>query len=271
MAVGWIKLYRQLQDCDIWIDDEPFDCRSAWIDLLLLANHEDKNIIFDGHRVTVQRGQYLTSVRKLAARWRWGKHKTLSYLKLLEECEMIVREADSRRTLVTIVNYEIYQAREDNEGTVTVQSGDSSGTVRGHSLATNKNIKNKRSKEVKNIKENNTKEKPVYYPNDEALDKAFADYVDMRKKIKKPLTDRAIELAMKKLDDLSGGDNDIAIKIIEQSVLNSWQGLFPLKEKGDKQSAGNRTDDGSEERRIEGLKRYLNSDEFRNGGEMPFV
>ena len=53
----------------------------------------------------------------------------------------------------------------------------------------------------------------------------------MRKQIKKPLaTDRAIELAIKKLDKLSGGDNDKAIEILNQSILNSWQGLFPLKD-----------------------------------------
>ena len=75
-----------------------------------------------------------------------------------------------------------------------------------------------------------SKGKVIYYPNDENLDKAFADYVTMRKKLKKPMTDRAVELAIKKLNDLSKGDNDIAIKIIEQSVMNSWQGLFPLKE-----------------------------------------
>ena len=71
---------------------------------------------------------------------------------------------------------------------------------------------------------------PEYYPNDEKLDKAFADYVAMRKQIKKPLTERAVELAMKKLAELSNGDNDMAVKIIEQSIMNSWQGLFPLKD-----------------------------------------
>lgn len=74
----------------------------------------------------------------------------------------------------------------------------------------------------------------MYYPFDEELDKAFADYVEMRKKIKKPMTDRAIELAMSKLQKLaetsSGIDNDLAIKILNQSVMNSWQGLFELKE-----------------------------------------
>ncbi len=81
-----------------------------------------------------------------------------------------------------------------------------------------------------------------YYP-DELLNQAFIDYLEMRKKIKKPMTDRAIELAMKKLKELSAipfsdnMDNDTAIKILEQSVMNCWQGLFPLKR--DKQKTGN--------------------------------
>ena len=70
---------------------------------------------------------------------------------------------------------------------------------------------------------------PAYYPNDEKLNAAFADYVDMRKKIKAPMTDRAVTLAMNKLAELSGGDNDLAIDILNQSVMNSWKGLFELK------------------------------------------
>lgn len=78
------------------------------------------------------------------------------------------------------------------------------------------------------------KEKATYYPNDEKLNQAFADYVAMRKQIKSPMTDRAVELAISKLEKLSGGDNDKAIAILEQSVMNSWKGLFELKETHDK-------------------------------------
>lgn len=88
----------------------------------------------------------------------------------------------------------------------------------------------KRKEEEKNREE---KSKPsVYYPLDEQLDKAFKDYVDFRKKIKKPMTDRAIELAMKRLDEMSNHNNDVAIQILEQSVVNGWQGLFELKGNG---------------------------------------
>lgn len=75
----------------------------------------------------------------------------------------------------------------------------------------------------------------IYYPNDEKLDAAFHDYVDMRRKIRKPMTERAVDLAMKKLEKLSCSprtgtmDNDMAVEILEQSILNSWLGLFPLK------------------------------------------
>ena len=69
-----------------------------------------------------------------------------------------------------------------------------------------------------------------YYPNDELLDKAFRDFVEHRKQIRKPMSDKAVELAMEKLKNLSGGDNDLAIRIINQSIGQGWQGLFELKE-----------------------------------------
>lgn len=69
------------------------------------------------------------------------------------------------------------------------------------------------------------------YSENKALDKAFYDYVEMRKKIKKPMTDRAVELAKSKLEKLSKGNIDVAVAILNQSVMNSWQGLFELKER----------------------------------------
>ena len=57
--------------------------------------------------------------------------------------------------------------------------------------------------------------------------------MEMRKKLKKPMTDKAVQLAIGKLNKLSCGNPDIANQILEQSILNSWQGLYELKtEKG---------------------------------------
>lgn len=51
----------------------------------------------------------------------------------------------------------------------------------------------------------------------------------MRKQIKAPMTDKAIVLAISKLEKLSGGDNELAIEILNQSIMNSWKGLFEVK------------------------------------------
>ena len=88
-------------------------------------------------------------------------------------------------------------------------------------------------------KENKKRNTPaVYYPTDDLLNQAFTDYVEMRKKIKSPMTERAVQLAMGNLEKLSGGDNDIAIQILEQSIMNSWKGLFALKEDKQQKSTG---------------------------------
>ena len=91
------------------------------------------------------------------------------------------------------------------------------------------NSKDNNTNNTKDTKKNSNKNY-IYYPNDEKLNQTFLDYMDMRKKIKSPMTDRAVTLAMNTLEKLSGGDNDKAIAILEQSIMNSWKGLFELKD-----------------------------------------
>lgn len=86
-------------------------------------------------------------------------------------------------------------------------------------------------------KRKSKKPQAVYYPTDDLLNQAFTDYVKMRKELKKPMTERAVQLAMTKLEHLSGGDNDTAIKILEQSIERSWAGLFALKGNNEKKQA----------------------------------
>lgn len=67
-----------------------------------------------------------------------------------------------------------------------------------------------------------------------ALESAIDDFKEFRKKIKKPLTPKAEQLLLSKLNNLAS-DDTTKIAILEQSILNGWQGVFPLKE--DKQTA----------------------------------
>lgn len=55
-------------------------------------------------------------------------------------------------------------------------------------------------------------------------------YLEMRKKIKRPMTSRAIQLAISTLDKLRNEGYDVGA-VLDQSIMNSWQGLFPIAER----------------------------------------
>lgn len=66
------------------------------------------------------------------------------------------------------------------------------------------------------------------YTNNEELADALIEFVKMRKNIKSPMTNRALKLLFNNLDKLA--DNDaLKVEILNQSILNSWKGVFPLK------------------------------------------
>ena len=112
---GWIKLHRQIQECFLWRIKEPFDKRSAWIDLLLLMEHQNKNLMIDGKIETIKRGSYMLSIEKLCDRWMWSRNKVKRYLDVLEREHMIVTRRTNKGTLVNVVNYCIYQ-NQDKQG-----------------------------------------------------------------------------------------------------------------------------------------------------------
>lgn len=112
-SAGWIKLHRQLQECPMWYE-ERFSKGQAWVDLLLLANHSDKKILFNGDFIIIKRGQYLTSMVRLAEKWKWDRKTVAKYLKLLEKDKMITLDVDNHKTLITIDNYKVYQQSEDD-------------------------------------------------------------------------------------------------------------------------------------------------------------
>lgn len=63
----------------------------------------------------------------------------------------------------------------------------------------------------------------------ESIRGAWDAFVEMRRRISKPMTDYAKQLAYRELCKLST-DPEIQVKILDQSTLNGWQGLFALKE-----------------------------------------
>jgi DNA-binding transcriptional regulator GbsR (MarR family) len=67
------------------------------------------------------------------------------------------------------------------------------------------------------------------YTQNEDLQNALKAFLQMRSFIKKPMTEYALKLMLKKLDEI-GNTDDAKIAILNQSITNNWQGIFPLKD-----------------------------------------
>lgn len=94
-------------------------------------------------------------------------------------------------------------------------------------------IKKEKDIDKDSIEKNNKKDKSFSfcsYTDNNDLIIALNDFLEMRKQTKSKMTDRAIKLMLNKLDELASNDND-KIKILNQSIMNSWKGLFPLNNK----------------------------------------
>ena len=93
------------------------------------------------------------------------------------------------------------------------------------------------------LNKNNKKEKTNLdkiieaYTKNDLLVEAIKDFIKMRKTIKKPVTDRGLKGILNKLDKY-GKDDLEKIEILENSIMNCWQGVFELKNKKEPTAIG---------------------------------
>lgn len=135
---GWIALHRSIRDHWLYQEKRTFSKYEAWLDLLMDANHQNKKILFDGSLIEVRRGQKITSIRQLCDRWSWSNTKVNKFLKTLEADGMLIKKSDSKKTLITIVNYDSYQKPTSEKTTVKRQQNVTETSLKH----TNNNVNN---------------------------------------------------------------------------------------------------------------------------------
>lgn len=209
---------------------EPFTRGQAWVDLIMLANYKYGYFYLRDHKIEVQRGQVGWSQLKLAERWKWSRTKVRKFLNDLEKEQQVKQQLSHSASLITIINYEYYQEKEQQE----IQQENNSRTTGKQQQDTNK--KDKKDKKDKNIEL-----APLVFPFESMeffmLWEQWKDYKKRQHRFtyKCAKTEQA---ALKQLGDLAQGNEDVALKIIEQSIANGWQGLFELKNQN---TNGNKT------------------------------
>ncbi|EKI4465743.1 DnaD domain protein [Staphylococcus pseudintermedius] len=108
---GWISLHRSIEEHWTFKEKRKFSKFEAWIDILLMVNHKDKKIALGNELIVVKRGQKITSIRQLCERWHWSNNKVKNFLKMLEDDGMLNVKSDAKKTLLTVVKYDVYQSQ----------------------------------------------------------------------------------------------------------------------------------------------------------------
>ena len=225
MSIGWISLHRKIRKHWLYEEKRVFSKFEAWLDLLMMANHQDNKFLLGNKLVEVKRGSMITSLRKLCEKWKWSNTKVKTFLEILKTDEMISYKSDTKKTVLTIENYNNYQdddlkKRHQND-TETSQEHIKS-IPKAYQKHTNNNVLITSNNENTDNKENKENKELSDF------DKTFIDFENMRKQIKKPMTDRAKKLILSKLDKLATTEQD-KIEILNNSIMNSWAGVFELK------------------------------------------
>lgn len=145
MRQGWIKLHRKIQDHWIYQENRKFSKYEAWLDLLMMASHKDTKFLLGRELIELKKGSFVTSELKLMERWSWGKEKLRTFLKMLENDQMIIKKSDRRKTVIIVCNYSIYHESEE-ESRPQADHRQTTGRPQADTIKNVKNVKNEKEK-----------------------------------------------------------------------------------------------------------------------------
>lgn len=157
-----------------------------------------------------------------------SKTKVSTAIRKLIDCGYIyVQNFDGRKRELKsrLSNFERQNIKNCN---ADIQNLKESNTVNN---TVNNTVSNKKERKRKS---KSYDEQIAEYTGNEELQDALKAFLQMRSFIKKPMTEYALKLMLKKLDEF-GNTDDTKIAILNQSITNNWQGIFPLKDGNIKQ------------------------------------
>ena len=217
MSVTFTKLFSSITESTVWC--EPDRTRLVWITMLAMAD---------------RMGRVWASIPGLANRARVpvedARKAIETFLSPDPDSRTKTEECEGRRIEVIdggwrLINHSKYRAIRDEEAIKEAKRKYINTRRAVEKLSTVDRGRHNAEAEADTDK-SKTKGPGFALPDWVPID-AWQGFEEMRKKIRKPLTDRARKLILAELKKL--GDDPVAL--LNQSVQNSWSGIFPLKVK----------------------------------------
>lgn len=116
------------------------------------------------------------------------------------------------------------EARKENERNTNVKR-----TLNERSLNRKEKIENRKDKYNKDSKNLSLINDSISFSDNAQMNEAISRWVAYKKERGQTYKPIGLKAFITKLDNLSGGKGDAALKIVEQSMANNYSGVFPLK------------------------------------------
>ena len=116
---GWIKIDTEIAKHWLWQDAERL---KWWLDILFMAAWKDRKQLVGKQLVALRRGQFIASLSFLCKRWGRSRSMVEPFLNLLQGEEMISKEVVSNISIITVLNYDKYQAHNSTESDAEVST-----------------------------------------------------------------------------------------------------------------------------------------------------
>lgn len=132
---GWVAVYRKCIEGDIGHDVVIL---GVWIKLLSWANWKDGTKMVDRQQVRLKRGQLITSYQQIADSFnktngfKVSAKRVRTAIAYLEKTSRLGKRSGTHGTVITILNYEQYQAIEETRGKPTGKRGANGGQTVGN-------------------------------------------------------------------------------------------------------------------------------------------
>ncbi len=173
---GWIKIHRKLLESPLFRNP---DLLRTWVYFLLKATHRPIKQVVGFQEVDLEPGQFVFGRKKAAQDIGISEQTLRTCLKYLLIHENLTIKATNKFSVITIVNWHIYQSGEDGDNQQINQRLTSSQPTTNQQVTTNKNDKNVKKKE-KDLSSSGPTDHPPAEPEAEEGRPAF--YLTKKKK-----------------------------------------------------------------------------------------
>lgn len=208
----WVRVQSDILDHPLFANAERSES-DAWLWLIANAAWSPTHHRIGNDIVPVPVGSVFVTLRGLAKEWNWKSEKRVrTFLRVLENHEMIVTKTDAGKTQVTICNYSKYQEGGRTQDAERTQGGRTKYTNTPDTSSLRSDVK-AQAPEKSSVKSELMK----------VVDEDHAQAViEHRKAIKKPMTVRAAQLLAGKFAKCQNPN-----AAVDMMISSGWQGFEP--------------------------------------------